>query len=150
MRCFDSPLLWSGDGLRPLWRQPREYCRIASTQPGKTTKSTPSGDRPWSGVSCRWRDRTGSHWVNVEVINAVDPNLLPGDSILIQDKATEAWSKSGTIVKIRPYCQYAVRIDRNYRLSLHNHSHLKEASALDPPVSPAQQMSPDRGLARYG
>jgi len=69
--------------------------------------------------------------------------LQPGSSVWIQDQATKAWSKSGTVVEVRSYRQYTVRIDGSGRITLRNRSHLKEASPLDPLSSPAQQMSPE-------
>ncbi|ROT64449.1 hypothetical protein C7M84_017609 [Penaeus vannamei] len=68
---------------------------------------------------------------------------MPGSSVWIEHQATKAWSKSGTMVEVRPYRQYTVRIDGSGRITLRNPSHLKEASPLDPLSSPAQQMSPE-------
>lgn len=49
--------------------------------------------------------------------------LQPGARVWIQDQATKTWSKSGTVVDVHPYRQYAVRIDGSVRISLHNRGH---------------------------
>ncbi|XP_045111712.1 uncharacterized protein LOC123504872 [Portunus trituberculatus] len=53
-------------------------------------------------------------------------HLLPGARVWVQDHTTKAWSKSGTVVEVHPYRQYAVRMDGSGRISLRTRGHLKE------------------------
>ncbi|MPC41891.1 hypothetical protein E2C01_035499 [Portunus trituberculatus] len=54
--------------------------------------------------------------------------LRPGACVWVQDQTTRAWSKSGTVAEVHPYCHYAVRMDRSGRISLRTRGHLKEAA----------------------
>ena len=68
--------------------------------------------------------------------------LQPGARVWVQDQATKAWSKSGTVVEVHPYRQYAVRMDGSGRISLRTRSHLKEAAPRQEPPSPGGSPEP--------
>ncbi|MPC80041.1 hypothetical protein E2C01_074605 [Portunus trituberculatus] len=59
--------------------------------------------------------------------------LQLGACVWVQGQTTKAWSKSGTVVEVHPYRQYAVKMDGSGRISLRTRGHLKEAT---PPWEP--------------
>lgn len=64
--------------------------------------------------------------------------LQPGARVWVQDQTSKAWSKSGTVVEVHPYRQYAVRMDGSGRISIRTRGHLKEA-APQPEMPPSPQ-----------
>ena len=63
-------------------------------------------------------------------------HLQPGPCVWVQDQTTKVWSKSGTVIEVHPYRQYAVRMDGSSCISLRTRSHLKEAAPSREPPSP--------------
>ena len=69
--------------------------------------------------------------------------LQPGARVWVQDQTSKAWSKSGTVVEVHPYRQYAVRMDGSGRISIRTRGHLKEAARQpEPPASPQEPEPP--------
>ena len=65
--------------------------------------------------------------------------LQPGARVWVQDQTSKTWSKSGTVVEVHPYRQYAIRMDGSGRISIRTRGHLKEAAPQqEPPIAPQE------------
>ena len=83
---------------------------------------------------CRERERLSEHSSNL-------PPLKVGDNVYVQNQVGNRplkWDKSGTIVEVKQYDQYNVKMDGSGRLSLRNRQFLRKFTPYSLPMKSHQ------------
>ena len=73
------------------------------------------------------------------------PPLQVGDHVYLQNLVgnhPRRWERTGTVVEVRQYHQYVVRVDGTGRVTIQNHQHLRKFTSFHAPSTPSLSVTP--------
>ena len=74
------------------------------------------------------------------------PPLQVGDHVYLQNLVgnhPRRWERTGTVVEVRQYHQYVVRVDGTGRVTIRNRQHLRKFTPFHAPSSPSLSVTPN-------